>query len=248
MLEQVRNKARRSVASSNGGNFICRKVRDGFQYCLDGKYVRKCEKEKLKRLAKDRYYKKLLPILNAKIEAGRQAVEFFSDSELEDVYSQMHEGKQVLFVPDFIPIEQRVEMFVSEEYAAKPLDEEATGEYYTANGERVRSKSEIIIADHLRRYGVAYKYEKPLELTVHGRRVTFYPDFTVMNPRTGRIYYLEHLGMMDKEDYYNATLRKLDAFEANQLLIGRDILLLHESSSAPLNTKVLDNYIEEYLV
>lgn len=65
----------------------------------------------MRMLAKDRYYKKLLPILNAKIEAGRQAVEFFSDSELEDVYSQMHEGKQVLFTPDFIPIEQRVKMF-----------------------------------------------------------------------------------------------------------------------------------------
>ena len=92
------------------------------------------------------------------------------------------------------------------------------------------------------------EYEKPLELTVHGRRVTFYPDFTVMNSRTGRIYYLEHFGMMDNEDYYNAVLRKLDAFEMNQLLIGRDVLLLHESSSAPLNTRVLDCYIQEYLV
>lgn len=43
-------------------------------------------------------------------------------------------------------------------------------------------------------------------------------------------------------------LRKLDAFEMNQLLIGRDVLLLHESSSAPLNTRVLDCYIQEYLV
>ena len=164
------------------------------------------------------------------------------------MYSQMHEGKQVLFTPDFIPIEQRVKMFENEDYAAKTMDEEVTGEYFTANGERVRSKSEIIIADHLRRYGVVYKYEKPLELTVHGRRVTFYPDFTVMNSRTGRIYYLEHFGMMDNEDYYNAVLRKLDAFEMNQLLIGRDVLLLHESSSAPLNTRVLDCYIQEYLV
>ena len=152
-LEQVRRKAEKSVMISNGGNFICRKVRGAFQYYLNGGYVKKSEKDKLRMLAKDRYYKKLLPILNAKIEAGRQAVEFFSDSELEDVYSQMHEGKQVLFTPDFIPIEQRVKMFENEDYAAKTMDEEVTGEYFTANGERVRSKSEIIIADHLRRYG-----------------------------------------------------------------------------------------------
>ena len=200
-LEQVRRKAEKSVTISNGGNFICRKVRGAFQYYLNGGYVKKSEKDKLRMLAKDRYYKKLLPILNAKIEAGRQAVEFFSDSELEDVYSQMHEGKQVLFTPDFIPIEQRVKMFENEDYAAKTMDEEVTGAY-----------------------------------------------FTVMNSRTGRIYYLEHFGMMDNEDYYNAVLRKLDAFEMNQLLIGRDVLLLHESSSAPLNTRVLDCYIQEYLV
>ena len=103
-LEQVRRKAEKSVMISNGGNFICRKVRGAFQYYLNGGYVKRSEKDKLRMLAKDRYYKKLLPILNAKIEAGRQAVEFFSDSELEDVYSQMHEGKQVLFTPDFIPI------------------------------------------------------------------------------------------------------------------------------------------------
>ena len=45
---------------------------------------------------------------------------------MEDVYSQMHEGKQVLFTPDFIPIEQRVKMFENEDYAAKTMDEEVT--------------------------------------------------------------------------------------------------------------------------
>ena len=92
-LEQVRRKAEKSVTISNGGNFICRKVRGAFQYYLNGEYVKKSEKDKLRMLAKDRYYKKLLPILNAKIEAGRQAVEFFSDSELEDVYSQVIKQK-----------------------------------------------------------------------------------------------------------------------------------------------------------
>ena len=68
-LEQVRRKAEKSVTISNGGNFICRKLRGAFQYYLNGGYVKKSEKDKLRMLAKDRYYKKLLPILNTKIEA-----------------------------------------------------------------------------------------------------------------------------------------------------------------------------------
>lgn len=35
-LEQVRRKAEKSVMISNGGNFICRKVRGAFQYYLNG--------------------------------------------------------------------------------------------------------------------------------------------------------------------------------------------------------------------
>ena len=53
-LEQVRRKAEKSVTISNGGNFICRKVRGAFQYYLNGGYVKKSEKDKLRMLAKDR--------------------------------------------------------------------------------------------------------------------------------------------------------------------------------------------------
>ena len=45
----------------------------------------------------------------------------------------------------------------------------------TARGEMVRSKSEVIIADHLADKGVDYGYEQPL--TIEG--VTKYPDFTI---------------------------------------------------------------------
>lgn len=37
-------------------------------------------------------------------------------------------------------------------------------EYYTTKGERVRSKSEVIIADSLYRANVPYRYEYPLYL------------------------------------------------------------------------------------
>ena len=51
-------------------------------------------------------------------------------------------------------------------------------EYYTIKGERVRSKSEKIIADELYRYQIPYKYEFPLTLATHNRNIQLYPDFT----------------------------------------------------------------------
>ena len=44
----------------------------------------------------------------------------------------------------------------------------------TTRGEMMRSKSEVIIADHLANNGIEYGYEQPLTI----RDVTKYPDFT----------------------------------------------------------------------
>lgn len=47
--------------------------------------------------------------------------------------------------------------------------------------ERVRSKSEKILADYFYRRKIPYKYECPLTLKGVG---TVYPDFTFLSPKT----------------------------------------------------------------
>lgn len=81
-----------------------------------------------------------------------------------------------------------------------------------------------------------------------GRVKEFHPDFTVMNVVTGEIKYVEHLGMMGNPFYLKNTLSKLDIYEKNNLLIGRAVILLHESSYRPLNTRAISDYINEFLM
>jgi len=67
----------------------------------------------------------------------------------------------------------------------------------TANGEMVRSKSEVIVADTLYRVGIKYLYEQPLRMADGSIRS---PDFTIH--RSGRpTVYWEHLGMLDNAGY-----------------------------------------------
>ena len=87
-----------------------------------------------------------------------------------------------------------------------------------------------------------------MKLLVDNRIKEFYPDFTAMNISTGELKYVEHLGMLDNPVYFKNTLSKLDVYEKNNLLIGRDVILLHESSYRPLNTRVIANYIDEFLM
>lgn len=74
--------------------------------------------------------------------------------------------------------------------------------HVTARGERVKSKSELIIADRLydfRDRGVDYKYEQELLAPGGDTRDLRLPDFTVQY--RGRTWYWEHCGMMDDPVY-----------------------------------------------
>ncbi len=68
----------------------------------------------------------------------------------------------------------------------------------TNNGEMVRSKSEVIVANTLASLGLFCEYEKPLANPQDGSDM-IRPDFTISHG--GRVFYWEHLGMLHKPQY-----------------------------------------------
>ncbi len=72
----------------------------------------------------------------------------------------------------------------------------------TTNGEYVRSKSELVIANMLHEHGIPFDYEKMLERNGEVRR----PDFTIQT--SDRTYYWEHLGMLTQPEYADAWEQK----------------------------------------
>ena len=84
----------------------------------------------------------------------------------------------------------------------------------TARGEMVRSKSEVIIADHLANNDVEYGYEQPL--TING--ITKYPDFTIEDMESGLTFYWEHCGMLHVPSYRDRWEQKLGWYRAHDIL------------------------------
>ncbi|MBO6000300.1 MAG: hypothetical protein J6P81_00780, partial [Spirochaetales bacterium] len=143
--------------------------------------------------------------------------------------------------------------------------------FKTLRGDYVASKSEVIIADRLFVKGIPYHYEiaftpeatvdlsRPVynELgMISGYEVigfspfdedTLHPDFYVLNTRTRKAYFWEHLGMMDDPEYckknFNRFMRILDA----GYIIGEDLIVTHEDKKHPLMTEEIDRIIEKYL-
>jgi len=68
----------------------------------------------------------------------------------------------------------------------------------TNNGEMVRSKSEVIVANTLTRLGLSYEYEKRLE-NPYDCGDSIKPDFTIYH--SGKFFYWEHLGMLQNPSY-----------------------------------------------
>ena len=79
----------------------------------------------------------------------------------------------------------------------------------TADGTRVRSKSEVIISDLLYKNGIKYTYEKKL---FYSGNQWILPDYTIH--LAGKTFYWEHLGMLGKEDYDQDWLRKLNIYNS----------------------------------
>ena len=153
----------------------------------------------------------------------------FTPPEL--VYSTLSKQRKELVTPLFITDEEFAEEWINTPYEGKGFLE-TDSFYVTARGERVRSKSEILIANLMNELGILYRYEAPL---FFDDGTVIHPDFTVLKPRSRKICYFEHCGRMDDPIYLHNFIKRENTYIQNGLIPGRDVFMSFESSSDPLN-------------
>ena len=129
------------------------------------------------------------------------------------MYLNLHEERKKLVEPVELPWEQQLEQWNAKEYKQKEF-QEGTAVILTEKGERVRSKSEKILADYFYRNGIPYKYEKPLYLKGLG---IVHPDFTFLSGKTKQEIYWEHdgewmMGYMCKMQFVKSMHTKRTGF------------------------------------
>ena len=237
----------KDVNDLNGIKFRCASRNNGFAYYIGNEYIPKKDIQMLGKIAMSDYCQKLYKCIQLYESRIEQLINIYRTKPLENIYRNLHPGRKALIDPLVKPIEDIIAEFNAIVYEGNAFDKNDKTEFYTKRGERVRSKSEMIIANELYRYDIPYKYEMPLNLLDWNKEVTFYPDFTTLNKRTGKKWIMEHFGMMEKQNYFETTFWKLDVYEKNGILLGKDLIILHESLTSPLNINVVRKYIEEYL-
>ena len=127
-------------------------------------------------------------------------------SKIDSELPKLHTQRQLLVTPVEPIWEKELAKWYDSEYHGKEFYE-GTAEIVTEKGERVRSKSEKILADYFYRNNILYQYEKPLYLKGYG---TIYPDFTFLSKKTRKEIYWEHEGIVNVflSVWFNLWLRK----------------------------------------
>lgn len=248
-LQTILDEMERRMRRLPKGRLKCATNKGVSQYYIDGAYVKRKQQELVSAICEREYYEKLYPEIEDIIQKWEKVLDFYEENKLDKIYDKLCEGRKQLLARVAYETENQVkEAFEKAEYTEGEFDEQNSTEYYTIKGERVRSKSEKIIADELTRRGIPYKYEKPLILEERGKMLVIRPDFTILNTSNRKQYILEHFGMMDDPNYIAKAMTKMNTYEKNGYLLGKNLIILRESSGHPLNIKILEKYIEEYFI
>ena len=114
----------------------------------------------------------------------------------------------------------------------------------TLAGHKVRSKSEVIIANLLYTNHIPYRYEAALALN----ELTVYPDFTILHPTTQQFFYWEHFGMMDKNNYCDAACNKLKSYCYNGIFPSMQLITTYETGKVPIRSEQVQQIITQYFL
>lgn len=197
----------------------------------------------ISKLAQKTYDQNVLAELKLQTEAINRLITELQLHDYTQVYNKLSTARQKLVTPITLPIEKYIEQWQNVSYNHKPFSEH-TPELCTAKGERVRSKSEIIIADTLSRLGIPYRYEYPVTIMNY----TFHPDFYCLNVKTRKEIVWEHLGMMSKPDYAEKNIAKMHVFQKAGYIIGKNLIITTETDGNPINSRQIEQLAKAFLL
>ena len=210
---------------------------------VSARYLSKNEDALIKALVQKEYDKKLLREASEQLKKMKRKPENVGAESLEHVYYDLTDARKQLINPRMNLRRETIQEWLDAPYEGKGF-REGDPEIYTEAGERVRSKSEKMIADKLRLLEIPYKYECPMELKGYG---TIYPDFTLLNKHTLQPAILEHFGIMDDPEYSANAVAKVRTYERNGIFLGQNLFLTFETAQTPFDARSLETILTDFI-
>lgn len=245
----------RLIVQNNNGN----KQFLQLTHC-NGKRIRRGinkNKDLIKALARKEFNNKAFEILNNNITALKDAIALQVPFDTDQIMESMTKAYALLPEEYFFDHEKTI--------TAKGLDEDILArikrhedwwkkpykEYWgypenktktTSRGQKVRSISELLIAETLYKYSIPFHYEEELE--ADGK--TFAPDFTFEDWEYKK-FYLDYFGMMDNAKYAKRNFIKLDDYYDIGLIPGENLIVAFDSKGI-MNMGMVEAIIKNEII
>ncbi len=198
------------------------------------RYVKHSDLAMAMQIAQKDYLASVSKAMETNLYWARGLYHSLKNGNLEGLYQQLSPHRKNLVQPILPSWQERLKNWMEEPF--EPSDYHTDRLIFETNrGEKVRSKSEKIIADIFDHYQLPYKYERPLKL----RDGNIYPDFTLYDPNEDQEVYWEHFGRMDDSAYCNNILSRIFRYAKNGIVPGRHLLFTFESSAWPLDVEMI---------
>lgn len=250
-LERMKLKVEKSLKKAPEGTLVLSQSNGTTQYYhkterqqKKGKYISSEERKIAAALAQKDYDLHFLKRVEEQKKRICRAIDILPEDDVMEVYSELSEARKKLVTPHILTDEEYVEQWMSVQYVGKAFAPD-TPEIITERGERVRSKTEKMLADKFFAMGIPYRYECPLHMKGYGN---VYPDFTLLNIHKREEVYWEHFGMMDNPEYAHKAIQKLESYNANGIYIGKNLLVTFETLRNPLNTRTVEKLLKEFIL
>lgn len=207
------------------------------------KFLKTKDKALIKALAQKPFFKKSKKFLIRRIKNLDTLIKDYKINSLDNIYKNQSDQRRAIFGPLELTNQKKISLWKSQTYTTNsyPFGE---FEIKTKKGERVRSKSEKIIADRNTDFFVEYKYECPLYLD-NGQ--VLYPDFTFYDPISDKEIYWEHFGMMNEDKYLHEALNKIETYIKNGYYLGERLIVTFETTKKNVGDEIIDILINRYL-
>ena len=207
------------------------------------RYLHASDSKLIKQLVQAEYEEKALDHLRKMKALLYRFLHSYNVNSIYALYDSLCPGRRSLVNPVLPDNDSYVQTWLEQHPGGQnPYPE--TGKYLTERGELVRSKSEKILADLFYKTNIPYQYEPLLELN---NFQTIYPDFILLNVNKRKTTYWAHFGLLDDIDYAQKAFKKLELYEQNGILLGKDLIISLESSEKTLNMHDAKNKIDTFL-
>lgn len=115
--------------------------------------------------------------------------------------------------------------------------------HITSRGLKVRSKSELLIAEKLYAHNIPFHYEQVL----HFGTTTLIPDFTIRR-NDGKMFIWEHEGMTNVQEYLDWQNQKGRLYASKGIVPWDNLIVTYDNEEGMIDLRIIESEIQNKLI